>query len=933
MNIRKPLFITVCLGLSACGSTPKEATLAQLSQQPLKLEPISSKPLNRANAAEYYRQFLEAAPPGEMYGDAMRRLADLELQTGQEQELSGNANFQKKGKRKIITAIRLYETFLETYPERKNNDLILYQLAKAYELNAEQEKLLATLDRIIREYPHTKHEEEVHFRRGETLFVLGQYGEAEKSYKHIIKNFSDSTYYDKALYKYGWTRFKQLYYPDALNAFMELLDRKHNLGQLSADGPAEILSRTERELLNDVLRVTSLSFSYQQGYVSINDFFKSHGERPYEALIYRNLGEFYLKKDQIRDAATTFLAFTQRHPTSELSPKYHDRAIAAYTKGGFGSLVLPTKVSYVQQYGVNTAFWNAQSQEVRDRITPTLKKHIKELANHYHALGRKHKKQQEFQQAINWYALYIKSFPNDIETAGVNFLLAEAYQDARYYQHAIYEFEKTAYNYPAHKQSDDAAYAALILYPPIEKTLQGSAKAQWQQKKISSALRFTSSFPENKNSPSILANTAEELFTLGDYARATSTAQTLTARNGTDPKLLVSALLVIGHSEFETKHYDKAEVAYIKLKTLLPKQHKELNNINEKLAASIYKQGEQAQKSGELLAAASIFLRVGKEVPGAQLRATAEYDAANIYVKLEKWPEAQNILENFRRQYPKNNLQFGVTEKLALVYSKSGQPLKAAKEIEYLANNAHKYPPEQRRDLLWQVGVLYSENGRPQQAQRILKDYVAKYPLPLEPAMEARQQLAEMSKKSSDYKNYYFWLREMISANNKGIKSQTDRTRYLAANAYMQLTLPLFNTYKAAKLTIPLKKSLKKKKDLMQNVVKSYENAMKYRVAEISTAATYYIAEIYGDFAGALLKSERPKKLSTDELEQYNVLLEEKAFPFEEKAIDIHIANAERVKDGIYDQWVKKSINALTKLSPVRFAKAEKSESYVEHIN
>ena len=42
------------------------------------------------------------------------------------------------------------------------------------------------------------------------------------------------------------------------------------------------------------------------------------------------------------------------------------------------------------------------------------------------------------------------------------------------------------------------------------------------------------------------------------------------------------------------------------------------------------------------------------------------------------------------------------------------------------------------------------------------------------------------------------------------------------------------------------------------------------------------------------MASERPKKLSKAELEQYNVLLEEQAFPFEEKAAELHEVNAHR---------------------------------------
>ena len=118
----------------------------------------------------------------------------------------------------------------------------------------------------------------------------------------------------------------------------------------------------------------------------------------------------------------------------------------------------------------------------------------------------------------------------------------------------------------------------------------------------------------------------------------------------------------------------------------------------------------------------------------------------------------------------------------------------------------------------------------------------------------------------------------------------------------------------------------------MENAIKAYENAINYKVAEVTTAATYEIGEIYHDFARALMQSQRPRKLSAEELEQYELLLEEQAYPFEEKAIDIHVANVKRTQEGIYDEWVKKSLVILGQLQPVRYAKNEKIESYVEIV-
>jgi tetratricopeptide (TPR) repeat protein len=73
-----------------------------------------------------------------------------------------------------------------------------------------------------------------------------------------------------------------------------------------------------------------------------------------------------------------------------------------------------------------------------------------------------------------------------------------------------------------------------------------------------------------------------------------------------------------------------------------------------------------------------------------------------------------------------------------------------------------------------------------------------------------------------------------------------------------------------------------------------------------------------------LMGSQRPKKLSKAEREQYDVMLEEQAFPFEEKAMELHELNAHRSAQGVYDEWVRASYQALAQLRPARYAKAER---------
>jgi hypothetical protein len=118
----------------------------------------------------------------------------------------------------------------------------------------------------------------------------------------------------------------------------------------------------------------------------------------------------------------------------------------------------------------------------------------------------------------------------------------------------------------------------------------------------------------------------------------------------------------------------------------------------------------------------------------------------------------------------------------------------------------------------------------------------------------------------------------------------------------------------------------------MEDVLKVYGDAAAYGIAEVTTAATFRLGEAYQQFSRDLMDSERPPGLDELALEQYELLLEEQTFPFEEKAIELYETNAARTSDGIWDEWVQRSIGQLATLMPARYAKAERSEDVVTSL-
>ncbi len=924
--------LLLVLLLSACSfnrdKTEQPATIASIEGKPINIEKGTDLDASRSQAISSYRKFLNSAEQNRYHAEAMRRIADLELEELEERmsSYSGTPSQQATHAADYDKVVKLYNSMLLDHPDYPNNDGVLYQLAKAHEQSGEIEKALQSFDRLIKEHPKSKYISEVQFRRGEILFVLRRYKDANSAYQAVLNAGKDNVFYQRALYKHGWSEFKRSRFEEGLDSFFALLDIKYTdpgSGQIKAD--IVKLSRGGKELLQDTFRVISLSFSYLDGARSVKEYFGRNKPRPYGYRVYRHLGDLYMKQERIRDAADTYNAFVRSEPNHPAAPDFQTKVIAAYKKGGFLKLTLKAKEEFAERYNKNSTFWKMQSEQVRQGIAKQLKLHLEDLAKYYHAESQKLKKPDSYRQAARWYRMFVDSFPQDPQTPGMNFLLAELLFESGDYLNAATEYEKTAYQYGEHPRRAEAGYASILSYREHEKTLDARQLKSFHARTIDSEIKFADTFPQHKHTASVLSSAAEDLFKAGQMDRASQVAQrVINIQPQTDKALRRTAWTVIAHSHFERNQYVQAEQAYIQVLQLSANNSKQYAGMHERMIASVYKQGEQQRDSGKPREAIKHFLRIGVLDPRSKIRASAQYDAAAILIQLKDWNQAAHVLEDFRRSFPNHALSKTVPDKLAVVYLNNKQHGKAAGELENIARSSKD--PSRAMEARWQAAELYEKSGTRQQALAAYINYTKLYPRPLERSIEAHNKVAELYKSGNNYGQYQQWLQKIVSAEASGGNQRTARTKYLAVSAAFILAEPQYKAFNNIRLTIPLKRSLKSKKASMKTALASYEKIAAYKVSEYTTAATYRIGEIYNKFSKDLIKSQRPQGLKADELEQYEVLLEEQAYPFEEKSIDLHEANAARTAQGIYDQWVKKSFEILKKLKPNHYQKTERSE-------
>lgn len=839
------------------------------------------------------------------------------------------ADLQSAG---TLEAIALYKKLLAKYPNYERNDQVLYQLSRAYEEIGQVEEAMKIMNRIVKDYPKSRYIDEIQFRRGEFYFTRKKFLDSEDAFKAIVDMGAGSSYYELALYKLGWTFYKQEMYEDALHRFVALLDYKIKTGY-DFEKPKDTM---DEKRVEDTYTVVSLAFSNLGGADAVMAYFNKNGKRSYEVNIYSNLGDYYLEKRRYSDAATTFKAFVKSNPYHKVAPHFDTRVIEIYKKGGFPKLVIDANKEFVVNYGLKSDYWKYFDIKVYPEVLGYVKASLKELANHYHALYQEKKfeknKAENFQEAQKWYREFLKSFPKEFESPAINYQLAELLLENKSFGQAAVEYEHTAYDYPFHEKSSDAGYAAVYAHRENLTTVAQDDRDRVKRDVIRSSLKFAEAYPKHEKAALVMEAAADDIYGMKDYAFAVTTGRKLLNKfPAAEPKILRSTWLIIAHSSFELAKFNEAEEGYLNVLQLSAENDKTRAEVLENLAASIYKQGEQANKLSDFKTAAEHFLRVAKAAPGSKIRPAADYDGATALMQLKDWARAAEVLNAFRSNHAGHQLQPEVTKKIAYVYKEAGKLALAAAEYERIETESRDVAV--RREALQLAADLYVDAKDTEKAMQVYRRYVSYFPKPLELALETRNKIADVLKARKDSNAYLEELRQIITADARAGAERTDRTRYLAATASLVLTEPLFGQCADIKLVKPFDKNLARKKAALKTAKDGFEKLFAYEVGDVTSAATYYIAELYFNFNRALVESERPDDLSALELEQYELAIEEQAYPFEEKAIQIHEKNLELLSLGIYSTWIDTSIEKLAKLVPARYAKFEESSGYIGSID
>jgi len=926
------VLLLACLVMSNATAAGNDPFIFEIKQEPKTIGDIKPSFLVYKDqqlpkiSIEYvlkrYIKLFETADSPDVKVDALNRINNLAAKYGL---TSKKLTIDKVKQSQVV--LDSYDRIVDSGVFYQRMDELLYQTAKATRFIGNPEESIKRLKLLVGLYPRSKLFDESMFRMAEAYFELGDYAKAEAQYKKVLTFSQTDTFHHRARFKLGWSAFRLNRFEEAGKTAFETLD--HYPGLSKAIDFTRV-NEPDRDLVEDTLRLLAIVFSKQNGAETIEQLQALVGHQDYAFLLYDALFRFYLNQDRFEDGALIASAFSRQYPAHSQSYVMAINTIKSYRRGEFDIKEWTAKEDFVASFGIDSHYWSQLDGSQVAAVKPYLTKYLGELAHLYYirmqqGLDAKSEHYAELgKRAAAYYLELSAARPAYVENGQYFYLAGQALAVASEYQAAIEAYEQAAYMQTEHAASSKAGYAAILAYDKI-KQQTGALSQSLVLARRESIQRYAEYFADDKRTAALLNDLANELLVAKRYVDAESTSSKVVAYRQADPNILYSSWLVNAHANFELKHFVKAEQGY--QRALAFNKLKDKSALDERLAASIYK---QAELETDIEKSAALFLKVVDAAPESSIVPMALYDASSQQLSIKNWKGAIASLNYFQSAFPNHALYDEASDKLIYAYTHNGENVSAAEKLVEVATRSKDR--EKAANALFRAAELYQHNGFGFESVKLFERFSKNYENSFDLNLEARYQTVNHYRNENNVKAADQSRMALIDYENKYQNKRTDRSAFLAATASFELAMRQFDNFKQARLTLPLKQSLKRKKTLLNKTVSKLEAVARYQVAELVSASTYQIAEVYRLLADDLMNSERPPSLDELQLEQYDILLEEQAYPFEEQAMDIFRINLEKVASGEFDQWLRKTYQRLEVMNPTEYKRESKTISYASQI-
>ncbi|MGC8119066.1 tetratricopeptide repeat protein [Marinobacter sp. VGCF2001] len=881
-------------------------TLGDMRPVFLKFESRPLPAISPREVARRYQKLFESSDEPEVRVDALNRLNNIRDRSGE------NVGFSQEQETAIYQEVLgSYENILAKGSFSGRLDELLYQMAKAHALTGQPEQSIARLKQLVGLYPRSELVPEARFRIAEAAFSANRYAEAETGYRQLLDDSSRPELADKARYMLGWSQFKQgqAAWNRAAQTFMTVLDR-----QLPDSASLNSPPASAMDMLEDTFRVLALMASRKNNAQTLSTWLADRESSPWVHLLYDRLADLHSVERRYEQAVAVNDVYISEYPGHPASPDFLAQSVTYWQLAGDPAQALAARERYVQRLGDDARFRVLAIQQ-----QALWSQYARFLAEHHYAMGSELAGRNETLAARASWAraagYYEQLAPRSPQTGEFLHLAGDARLLAGNRPEAVQNFRSAAYDH-VHQGSDDSAWAAIRIARQNLEATPAASRAELLGALSQAEQRYGKSFGPDARLSGLRADLANRWYETGEYDRALEYARSTLEWGQAKPSEQYAAWLVTARIRQNNGEYGLAERGWrqaIRLAEVVSQESRaEKHTLLEQLATAIYKQGEEAALKSDTTLAVAHFQRVEGVLPGSEIAVRARYDAANTLLRASDWLSAINELNRFRSDYPKHDLTPDISEKLVLAYQESGQGPKAAEELLDRAETLAAPWPERLR-----AASIYHDEGDDASRNALYKRWLAVASQPASAQEHLQHQTMRWrlitSGESVDA------MRNQLLIQESDSQWHSEETLRWAADSALYFGVRAVDRFTGIALVHPLERSLAKKQAAMKQAQDYLQQAESFAGERVRSEVLYRRAELYRTLASDLMASEMPAELNDMETMQYQMLLEEQAFPLEEEAMALHARNHARITDVGFDDWIQRSLDALATMHPGRY--------------
>jgi TolA-binding protein len=453
----------------------------------------------------------------------------------------------------VASSIALYQRLITQFPTYRLNDGSYYLLGYCLEKQGEVEQSRDTFVRLIEKYPSSKFVAEAWIRLGEYYFdavdVPNALEEAARAYSQAIQ-FKDHPLFDKALYKLGWTYYRMDSFERAVDSFVQLIDY---YDKKAADEGEEVGG----DLRAEALQYMAVSFSDDRwgSIAKAQEMFARIGPRPWEAELWRRLGDVFFDTNRWQDSVAAFKQNLAKDPLNPEAPQIQAKIVKVYESGmrEFDTAYVERE-RLVKDYAPGSSWYEHNkgdsqvikaAQELSERSLYSAAVYHHQQAIQYVKSGSLDQAKKSFEIAARGYSDYLERFPHSKLAYELEYYLGDCQYQSLQFMAAAKTYEDVRDSTAGREHQADAALAAVLSYqkeidsrqkanPPQVETRPVLTSKTWPEGKsvekqelpelwvkfVEAADAFVRLQPQHERAPLIAYRAAEIYYVYEDFEEA-----------------------------------------------------------------------------------------------------------------------------------------------------------------------------------------------------------------------------------------------------------------------------------------------------------------------------------------------------------------------------------------------------------------------------